>query len=96
MLGGIWFGIRGGVFLAAMSSIAFIPHLLLYLGQEQDIYLSELTEIILYFGAGTVIGLIAGKQARLRESYRLLTEKLKKSLCCTSSKLSSLVYVWEF
>jgi len=67
------------VFLAAMSSIAFIPHLLLYLGQEPDIYMSELTEIILYFGAGTVVGLIAGKQARLRESYRLLSEKLKKS-----------------
>ena len=79
VLGGIWFGIWGGVFLAAMSSIAFIPHLLLYLGQEPDIYLSELTEIILYFGAGTVTGLIAGRQARLRESYRLLSEKLKKS-----------------
>jgi len=79
VLGGIWFGIWGGVFLAAMSSIAFIPHLLLYLGQEPDIYLSELTEIILYFGAGTLIGLIARRQARLRESYRLLSEKLKKS-----------------
>ncbi len=79
VLGGIWFGIWGGVFLAAVSSIAFIPHLLLYLGQEPDIYMSELTEIILYFGAGIVVGLIAGKQARLRESYRLLSEKLKKS-----------------
>ena len=32
VLGAIWFGLRGGVFFAVLSSLAFIPHLLLYLG----------------------------------------------------------------
>ena len=46
VLGAIWFGVWGGLALAVMSSIAFIPHVLLYIGQETGTYLSELTEII--------------------------------------------------
>jgi len=79
VLGAIWFGVRGGLTLAALTSIAFIPHLLLYLGKEPQSYLSELTEIILYLLAGGVVGLISGRESRLRQEYKLLSEKLKKS-----------------
>ena len=33
VLGAIWFGFWGGLVLAILSSIAFIPHVLLYFGQ---------------------------------------------------------------
>jgi signal transduction histidine kinase len=79
VLGAIWFGVWGGLALAVMSSIAFIPHVILYIGQGAGSYLSELTEIILYLAAGTVTGIIAGRESRLREKYRLLSEKLEKS-----------------
>jgi len=79
VLGALWFGIWGGLVLAVMSSIAFIPHVILYIGQGTGSYLSELTEIILYLAAGTVTGIIAGRESRLREKYRLLSEKLEKS-----------------
>jgi len=78
-LGGIWFGFRGGIGVAALTSIAFIPHLLLFAGKDPDIYHSELTEIILYLAAGAFIGGLAGRESKLREKYRLLFEKLKKS-----------------
>jgi signal transduction histidine kinase len=78
-LGGIWFGVRGGLSLAVMTSVAFIPHLLLFVGKELGTYLSELTEIVLYLAAGALIGAIAGRESALREKYRLLSEKLKKS-----------------
>jgi len=78
-LGGIWFGVRGGLSLAVMTSVAFIPHLLLFVGQGLGTYLSELTEIVLYLSAGVLIGAIAGRESRLREKYRLLSEKLRKS-----------------
>jgi len=79
VLGAIWFGVWGGLTLAVLSSIAFIPHVLLYIGQETGTYLSELTEIILYLAAGTVTGIIAGRESLLRKRYKELSEKLEKS-----------------
>jgi glucose-6-phosphate-specific signal transduction histidine kinase len=79
VLGAIWFGVWGGLLLAVMSSIAFIPHVLLYMGEGTETYLSELTEIILYIAAGTVTGIIAGRESLLRNRYKALSEKLEKS-----------------
>ena len=76
VLGGIWFGVWGGLVLAVMSSIAFIPHVLLYIGEGSGTYLSELTEIILYLAAGTVTGIIAGRESLLRNRYKELCESL--------------------
>jgi signal transduction histidine kinase len=78
-LGGLWFGIWGGLLIAVLSSVAFIPHLILYAGQHPGMYLGELSEIILYLLAGTLIGAIAGKEAKLREKYRKLSESLEES-----------------
>jgi len=79
VLGAIWFGVWGGLLLAVLSSIAFIPHVLLYIGEGAGTYLSELTEIILYLAAGTVTGFIAGRESLLRQRYKELSEKLEKS-----------------
>ena len=79
VLGALWFGVWGGFSLAVLSSIFFIPHLLLYIGGPPATYLSELTEVVLYLAAGTVTGIIASKEARLREGYRIISEKLEKS-----------------
>lgn len=77
ILGAIWFGLRGGIFFAVLSSLAFIPHLLLYLGEDPRIYLNELIEVALYLAAGTLTGFIATREARLREKYRKLSEELE-------------------
>ena len=79
VLGAIWFGVWGGLLLAVMSSIAFIPHVLLYIGEGTGSYISELTEIVLYIAAGTVTGVIAGRESLLRQRYKELSEKLEKS-----------------
>lgn len=79
VLGAIWFGLPGGFLLALLSSIAFIPHVLLYIGYGPEAYLSELMEIVLYLAAGSVVGVISGRQMKLREQYRELSEKLQKS-----------------
>ena len=78
VLGGLWFGVRGGLGLALLSSIAFIPHVLLYVGHGSQA-VSELMEIILYLAAGLLVGVISGRQTRLRERYRQLSEKLQAS-----------------
>nr|MBF0221482.1 sensor histidine kinase [Desulfobulbaceae bacterium] len=79
VLGALWFGVRGGLTLALLSSFAFIPHLLLYIGKGPELYLGELMEVVLYIAAGTVTGFIAGREARLRERYKAVAQKLEKS-----------------
>ncbi|MBU0483313.1 MAG: sensor histidine kinase [Proteobacteria bacterium] len=79
VMGGIWFGVWGGLALAVLSSIAFIPHLILYMGHGPQAYHSELMEIVLYLAAGLVTGMIASREARLRVKYQQLSEKLEKS-----------------
>jgi len=78
-LGAIWFGLRGGIFFAVLSSLAFIPHLFLYIGEDPRIYLNELVEVILYLAAGTLTGFIASREAKLRDKYRLLSEELEEA-----------------
>jgi signal transduction histidine kinase len=79
VLGALWFGLRGGILFGALSSLAFVPHLLLYLGQDPRIYLNELLEVFLYLAAGTVTGFIASREARLRDRYRQLSEELEEA-----------------
>lgn len=79
VLGAIWFGLRGGILFAVLSSLAFIPHLFLYIGEDPRIYLNELIEVILYMAAGTLTGFIASREAKLRDKYRLLSEELEEA-----------------
>jgi signal transduction histidine kinase len=95
VLGGLWFGVWGGLVLALMSSIAFIPHLLLYIGQGPETYLSELSEVILYIAAGTVTGIIAGRESVLRRRYKELSEKLEKSYAKLHNETQLLLEVEE-
>lgn len=78
-LGAIWFGLRGGIFFAVLSSLAFIPHLVLYIGEDPRIYLNELIEVVLYLAAGTLTGFIASREAKLRDKYRVLSEELEEA-----------------
>lgn len=95
VLGAIWFGLRGGLTLAILASIAFIPHLLLFIGKAPETYLSELAEVVLYLAAGTVTGMIAGREARLREQYKVLSEKLEKSYARLHEETEQLIEVEE-
>jgi len=79
VLGALWFGLRGGMLFAVFSSVAFIPHLLLYLGEDPRIYLNELLEVVLYLGVGAVTGFIASRESRLRDRYRRLSEELEQA-----------------
>lgn len=79
IVGAILFGVRGGLIMAATTSLAFIPHLHLFHQMNHEFYLSELTEIGLYFIAGLVVGIIANKESRLRMQYQDLSTQLDKS-----------------
>ncbi|VVS93475.1 sensor histidine kinase [Desulfoluna spongiiphila] len=79
-VGALFYGLRGGVLMALINSIAFIPHLLLYMGRNPVTYRSELTEVLLYFAAGILVGIISGKERRVSEKYRTVSRQLEESL----------------
>ena len=79
VIGAIWFGVKGGMILAGLSSVAFIPHLLLYVGQGVQGYYSELAEVVLYLSAGLVVGIITEKERRLRLGYQQVSSQLEES-----------------
>lgn len=91
----ILYGIRGGVLLAAATSVAFIPHLQHFYHLGPTAYLSELPEIFLYFGAGIVTGAIAAKEKQLRIKYQELAEQLEGSYKKLHSQAATLVEAEE-
>jgi two-component system, NtrC family, sensor histidine kinase HydH len=91
----ILYGIRGGVFLAACTSVAFIPHLRHFYYLGPSVYLSELPEVILYFGAGIVTGAIAGREKQLRIKYQDLSRQLERSYKKLHKQASTLVEAEE-
>nr|NJM04922.1 hypothetical protein [Desulfobacula sp.] len=78
-IGAVFFGLWGGLSLAVVSCLAFVPHLFLFWARGPEAYYSELSEIVFYLAAGIVIGLISSRESRLREKYKALSEKLAVS-----------------
>lgn len=95
IVGAVLFGVRGGMIMACATSLAFIPHLHLFHEMDHEFYLSELTEIILYFIAGLVVGIIAARESRLRIKYQDLSEQLDKSYKQLHNETKLLIEVEE-
>lgn len=90
-IGAILYGVWGGVCLAVLSCLAFIPHLFMFWARGPEAYYSELSEILFYLAAGIVIGLISSRENRLREKYKTLSEKLAGSYKRLHEQASQLV-----
>lgn len=95
VIAAVLYGPRGGVLMAACTSIAFIPHLRHFYHLGATAYLSELPEIALYFAAGLVVGAIAAKEKQLRIKYQDLALKLKRSYKKLHSQTATLVEAEE-
>ena len=78
-IGAILYGVWGGICLAVLSCLAFVPHLFMFWASGPEAYYSELSEILFYLAAGVVIGLISSRENKLREKYKTLSEKLAES-----------------
>ena len=89
------YGVRGGLLAALFTSIAFIPHLRHFYLLGPSAYLSELPEILVYFGAGLVVGVIAGREKKLRIRYQHLSNRLERSYKKLHAQASLLVKAEE-
>lgn len=95
VVGGLLYGVRGGVVLALIACLAFIPHLHLFHAMNYDFYVSELAEVVLYLLAGSGVGFIASRESRLRERYQELSEKLERSYRRLHEETALLIEVEE-
>lgn len=91
----LFYGVRGGLLLAVCTSIAFIPHLRHFYHLGPSAYLAELPEVLLYFGAGILVGAIAGKEQKLRIKYQELSCRLERSYKKLHTQTSELVAAEE-
>ena len=78
-IGAMIYGVTGGLIMAVLSCISFVPHLYMFWYQGPEAYYSELSEILFYLAAGLVIGMISGRENRLRKKYQVLSEQLASS-----------------
>lgn len=90
-LGAIFFGLWGGVSLALISCLSFVPHLFKFFARGPEAYYSEFSEMGFYLAAGIVIGLISSRENRLREKYKALSETLAQSYERLHEQASQLV-----
>ncbi len=95
VVGGLLFGVRGGLALAVIACLSFIPHLHLFHTMNYDFYLGELTEVVLYLAAGGGVGFIASRESRLKEKYQELSEKLERSYRRLHEEATLLIEVEE-
>jgi len=79
VLGGVWFGLRGGLLAAASVSLLYLPHMLLQLVPFQGNLLEQVLELLLYHVVGGVTGLLSQRERHQQKLYRQAAERLERS-----------------
>ena len=67
ILGGLWFGLRGGLIVAFSVTIIYLPHIFLYWKDRPTIFGDRLMEVFLFNLAGVMIGVLVEKERRQKE-----------------------------
>ena len=79
LFGAVMFGIRGGLLVAGLTAVSYLPHILLQ-WQHEPLYRSnQLAEIVLFLIFGAVSGFLIDRVNRERERTRTTAEELAKA-----------------
>lgn len=77
IFGAYWFGVKGGLWLAMIAALAYLPHIGGFHDQDSRFALSQYTELLLLFIIGGTVGLLASAQRRLTDRFRQTAESLR-------------------
>lgn len=83
ILGGIWFGLRGGFGTALLVSVAYAPHVLFQWGRIPVNHPEQYLEVLLYNVVGVITGLLSSRE----HNQRLRAEKTAERLADSYAKL---------
>ncbi len=79
ILGGLWYGLRGGLGVALGVSVLYAPHVVFQWGHHPATELEQYLEIILYNVIGGLTGLLAERERRQKDRYQQTARTLEES-----------------
>ena len=77
VLGGVWFGLWGGLGTAGLITLLYLPHILFI--DHGNMTFGYLLEIPVFLGVGLLTGLIVERQAQYRRGLEAQAETLARS-----------------
>ncbi|SDZ89715.1 protein of unknown function [Desulfuromusa kysingii] len=79
VLAGLWFRLRGGIGVALVVSLIYMPHILLQWGQQRNLPLEQYLELLLYNVIGALTGYLAQKEWLQKTRYQETARNLEES-----------------
>ncbi|HXV77955.1 MAG TPA: ATP-binding protein [Candidatus Polarisedimenticolaceae bacterium] len=79
LFGAFWFGLRGGVALAIVTSVLYAPHIVLHWGHAPLYRSNQFAEIMMFFVIGTIAGVLSDRIRSERERHRRTAEELARA-----------------
>jgi two-component system sensor histidine kinase HydH len=79
ILAAYWFGVRGGLGAAVISSIAYAPHIHTAWAHNPPYTVSQYAELVVFLSLGVSVGLIASHERRLTNQHRETAESLERA-----------------
>jgi len=79
ILGGLWFNLSGGIAVALLVSLAYIPHVLWQWNHLPATSLDQYLEILLYNIIGLLTGFLASREQQQKRRLERATKNLEES-----------------
>jgi signal transduction histidine kinase len=79
VLGGLWYGLRGGLGVALTVSILFVPHVAFQWGHHPLTQSEQYLEILLYNVIGGLTGFLAQRERQQKDRYQQAAQHLEES-----------------
>lgn len=74
-----WFGLAGGLATAAVSSVSYLPHILLHWNHSEAYQASQILEIAMFGVVALVAGLLSDRERTLRREAEEAAEGLRRA-----------------
>jgi signal transduction histidine kinase len=76
LFGAGFYGLRGGLALAIITSVLYLPHIVLHWGHEPLYRANQMAELLMFLVVGTLAGLLIDRVRNEREKHRRTAEEL--------------------
>ena len=78
VISALWYGLRGGLWAAALAAVLFLPHVIAQRHGFPSYEFSQLSEAIVFFVFGALAGVLSDQQRRQREQLQKTAQRLSE------------------